>query len=745
MFKKPLSHLKTSAPLRSSDRRKLRQRVVAAYSLTPEEGDALVPEGIMSVKFMTHVDAPGVAYLSPDGEPLWFTVGKSADDPLLPSVYTLWKKQDMLPFLSTPAAVVPILVGGADLMVPGGACVLSLSLSWSPSLPSYCVLHASSPVPAPHVFLYSHNHSRKPVVHATPGLSEGQLVCVRQYISKNPSQPNTTPALSPPVAVGRLALNSDLLRSARSSEDTNKGKAVHVVHTWKDHLWEMAGKSSKREMPPNTPLPTPAKPMDAEKEGVEDEEEDDDDDGSASSSPPTSSAMPPSPTPPPDNQVDAPASPAGVTYTPAEVSTLLELALVQAIAKSLADGANPKSLFPIPATKFYTDHILPCRPAFPTLVLPPSSSSSSPPLASAPTNAANDDNLNETRGDAPRVLTDLTIKSSSHKNLSAFLKAMEKAGLVSVKQPQKNQPDVLVTGVHADHARVAAHAGFATVADVERTEARRKARLEAQSAEGQGGGQGGSGGGGGGKGGGGMLTIRELYAPEGPMKEVFEAFGLSTDASPNQRYTAPEIKNALNAYITREGLVNAGDQAYINLDEVLLRAVSSSGSQQKKVKGQEGIEPEEQPRWLRRDELTKKVLGSKKLQAWHEIGARHQGAEPVLRKGTLLPISITSKTRAGRKVVTSIAGFEPFLSLPYSNAGNSSTTNSNRGTSAEEMADDLRKLCAGATTVGPTTGGFKLPGGGVSQTVTVQGKQGKAVLEYLLARGVPKEWVSVEK
>jgi translation initiation factor 2D len=61
------------------------------------------------------------------------------------------------------------------------------------------------------------------------------------------------------------------------------------------------------------------------------------------------------------------------------------------------------------------------------------------------------------------------------------------------------------------------------------------------------------------------------------------------------------------------------------------------------------------------------------------------------------------------------------------------------------MAEDLRKLCAGATTVGPTqTGAFKLPGGALSQTVTVQGKQGKAVLEYLLAKGVPKEWVSVE-
>lgn len=62
MFKKPLSNLKTSAPLRSSDRRKMKQRIVAAFELTQEEGDSLVPEGILSVKFSTYNDESGVRY-----------------------------------------------------------------------------------------------------------------------------------------------------------------------------------------------------------------------------------------------------------------------------------------------------------------------------------------------------------------------------------------------------------------------------------------------------------------------------------------------------------------------------------------------------------------------------------------------------------------------------------------------------------------------------------------------------------
>ena len=36
------------------------------------------------------------------------------------TVYTLWKRPDLLSFLSTPAPVVPKLIGGADLMIPGG-------------------------------------------------------------------------------------------------------------------------------------------------------------------------------------------------------------------------------------------------------------------------------------------------------------------------------------------------------------------------------------------------------------------------------------------------------------------------------------------------------------------------------------------------------------------------------------------------------------------------------------------------
>jgi len=61
MFKKPLGNLKTSAPLRSSDRRKLKQKVCTLFNISQEDGDLLVPDGIESVKFSTHLDEPGVS------------------------------------------------------------------------------------------------------------------------------------------------------------------------------------------------------------------------------------------------------------------------------------------------------------------------------------------------------------------------------------------------------------------------------------------------------------------------------------------------------------------------------------------------------------------------------------------------------------------------------------------------------------------------------------------------------------
>ncbi len=55
----------------------------------------------------------------------------------------------------------------------------------------------------------------------------------------------------------------------------------------------------------------------------------------------------------------------------------------------------------------------------------------------------------------------------------------------------------------------------------------------------------------------------------------------------------------------------------------------------------------------------------------------------IHRKGKLNPISVAIKIRQGRKAVTLITGFEPFL------------------VNADELGEELRKLCAAQTSGAP--------------------------------------------
>ncbi|RXW25184.1 hypothetical protein EST38_g715 [Candolleomyces aberdarensis] len=582
MFKKPLSNLKTSSALRSSDRRKLKQRVTSAFNLSPEDGDLLVPDGIESVKFSTHLEEPGVAYLSSEGDPLWFTIGKGSDE-LIPTIYTLWKKDDLLPFLSTPAAVIPILTGGADLMIPG----------------------------------------------------EGTLVSIRQYSRKDDKV-----YLSVPLAVGQMALPSDQLTSGGKE----KGKAVLMTHVWKDYLWDMG---SKPDVPNDKAVQI----------GGQKAESSQDEPGSENQA----AATPPPPSEIDEQKPQALPSDAVVSYTPQEISELLQKSLLQAITGPLALA---------PAS----------TPAFPTFVLRPSSSPSE------------DD---ESHIDPQAI----SIKTSTHKSLTAFLKASEKLGLVTVKQPQKHsqQTDSLVMSGNAKHPLVQGHVSFPTVRDIEAKAAKKAAREEKERLAAEGSSQ--------------ELEIRELWKPHLVTVDLFKGLG----GNPSGLYTPAEIRSLVFDYVTARDLINKRDKSYINLDELFNACLAAKSGGKSKGKGQET--GSELPEFIKRDDLVKRFLA--KMQAWYEI--RAPGKDPAPKKGQLKPIQVVMKIRQGRKASTMITGFEPFL------------------VDAEEMAEDLRKSCAGATGVSPAAG--KPAGSGME--VLVQGKQAPAVVEYLTGKGIPKRWIEV--
>ncbi|KAI9454256.1 hypothetical protein BJY52DRAFT_767203 [Lactarius psammicola] len=461
MFKKPLADIKTSAPLRSSDRRKLRARTTERFQLAPEIADTLVPDGLLVQKFSAYNSESGVLYISGDGDPLWFSVGKgsgSSFDELIPTVYTLWKHPMLLPVLTTPAAVIPILVGGADLMVPG-------------------------------------------VVQAPAHASAGTLIGVAQFVRD---------VRGPPLAVGRMAVDVDKIDNG-----VTQGKAVVVLHTWKDHLWALGSKGG----PPDALPVVAAAAVDEGTGGADTGGDGADGDGGSADAPRPSAGQ--------ENAVNAPAVTQDSTteveeiekLTPEEVSTRLRAALLQALQTTLA--ALPNSAFPMPTTTLYTVHILPARPFSRTTTTP------------------------------------VDIKHSAFKSLSAFLRASEKGGLLKLKDAR---PDVQVSAVFPTHADVIAHQPHRTVGE-EDEHRRRVEEREAQQAAAAANAEK-------------VMTVTERWKPHLGTLPLFEDLGLDTEAS----YSLADVKSALFTYVEKHDLVNRFEQQYINVSSDAVFSAALFGS-----------------------------------------------------------------------------------------------------------------------------------------------------------------------
>lgn len=154
MFKKR-PQIKNLAPLRSSDRRRLADQIIADYHVlvptssasdnagptatpqVPEQESSnaptltsirasLIPESCLSARFTTHAGASatlvsGTVYVGahPGQEEriLWIQYGK--DPRLYPTVYSCWQNPGLVPLLHTQDFVVEKLQTGADLMTPG--------------------------------------------------------------------------------------------------------------------------------------------------------------------------------------------------------------------------------------------------------------------------------------------------------------------------------------------------------------------------------------------------------------------------------------------------------------------------------------------------------------------------------------------------------------------------------------------------------------------------------------------------
>lgn len=206
------------------------------------------------------------------------------------------------------------------------------------------------------------------------------------------------------------------------------------------------------------------------------------------------------------------------------------------------------------------------------------------------------------------------------------------------------------------------------------------------------------------------LEVKTLYKPTTKLSPLFA----STD---KQFLTPPEVREIVTAYIDTANLVSETNKRLIKLDPTLANSVfDGSGKLDKEVLAK-GTVP--------RDALIDRILSAMSTAYTISTASSAPGtAPPKPKSGTPPKIKITLETRSGNKTVTKISGLEAYFISP------------------RLLADELRKVCAGATSVEPLAGAAKKNEKAVEE-VMVQGPQRDAVVKALEKRGVDKRWVEV--
>ena len=284
----------------------------------------------------------------------------------------------------------------------------------------------------------------------------------------------------------------------------------------------------------------------------------------------------------------------------------------------------------------------------------------------------------------------IQMKKTSWKKASKFFKAMEKDGLVKVKERGDDVVIQQITGREDD--RVKDFVIFKV-----------KKRTKALSSSGPSQGK--------------KLTSIDLWKPHSAAQKFLKEAGPEYSL---QYYDNEIIKTILVAYINQKKLVDRSNKKNVIADDLLASALG--------MPKEGALNP--QLRSIGRDKLVAKLQSN--CTAYHVIydpddsTIADETAAALLRsfkpaKGAVPVILIETERRGGNKVVTKVTNIEPFHIDPGS------------------LAEELRKSCAGSTSVSPIKEGSE------KMEVLVQGPQIKAVQEALAKRGVRPQWIEVKE
>ncbi|CAH7668791.1 hypothetical protein BY996DRAFT_4610982 [Phakopsora pachyrhizi] len=650
MFKRPHS-TKQSASISNSVRKRLIKDLISDYlsssSVATPVANQLVPQNTKLARSNTHLNEQVSIYSDQDGDPIWLRLDKGNGD-LIPSVYTLLRYPDLLPIVRTNRTVLEKLVGGADLMVPG-------------------LLKESS----------------------LTSLRRGTIVAVADLKKSDTSSDQQADQNNDLVeqiwAVGRLAEDGD--RLVRSET----GKAVITIHTRDDFLW----KSGSQRIPQRLDL-SDLRGQDPDENPQEVQQ---------SSSLKAEDHDLPDQQP---NRTEPPSDPLETTtpskaISPQDVDEILLSSLLLSLWTSKTERTIPE--LPMPASLFYSNHVLPFRP----------------------TDSA------------------VGVKESSSKNLLKWLKMIQKKGYLTIKEFKATE--TMVMNINFDHQDVEKVKRYKTLIDGERSKERTQEKHQSRE-EAEGGVSLAS-----------TTRLIELYKPNRSLKQ--SRWITLTSIDPNRLYTKHAIKEELLEYLNKTQDKFELEKRNIKVDHDLLELLDldradnltkkdannnisknpTSGSSasngnwdQLMTKGTKRMTNMRSTREVILNELV-----DKKFEAWWRL--ERGGEQLVEKRGKCPMVELRTKKRAGNKIVTHINGLEIFgidpiwysKQLKISRAISTSTHKS-----LTESSTQLPKAILLQSQQSSQTGSAEVH----PLEVECQGDQKRFVAEDLVKRfGIPKQFI----
>lgn len=297
----------------------------------------------------------------------------------------------------------------------------------------------------------------------------------------------------------------------------------------------------------------------------------------------------------------------------------------------------------------------------------------------------------------PSQSQQLQIKKTTWKNIKKFIKSLDKEKLVRCKDQDGNQTVILdidfqdKTFLDFKPYQLPKKETIAGMSAGRGEEATDKIDV-ADDALGQ------------------KLQVLTSYKPTTKQQSLFAA------ASGSQTfYTPAEIRELVTSYIESEKLVSETNKRLVKLNPILANSVFDGSSSLDKEVLTKGSVP--------RDALVDRILTG--MAASYSVLRNGADAFSIKPKAGSAPkIQIVLETRSGNKTVTKVHGLEAYHVNP------------------RPLAEELRKVCAGSTSVEPLAGAAKKNEKEVME-VMIQGPQKDAVIKALEKRGVDKRWVEV--